>query len=668
MDKNTIIGMLLIAGILIAYTIYTKPSKEQIAEQKRLRDSVEMVAKQKEIEEAQLQNVTDTQQSQLNAQTNVADFFSTGKPVVTTDSATIENDPTTNIVTEIEASPTDSLTSLEESRLIVLENEKVKLLLNTRGGGIHSVELKGEKRYDNDSLYIFDNKNEEASFNLELANRNSVTLNTRDHIFKPIKTDNDSTIIMRLENSPEQYIDFIYTLPSNEYMMDFDIRVVGMSTGLHPNYMSNFKLHWDQKLRQQEKGRNFENRFARIHYKYDGQSVEKLSEMKNAEKEMSEPVKWFAFKDQFFSSVIIAEKPFTNIILKSKLLNETNYIKEYAADAMVPVFVDAQNDALHANFSYYFGPNHYYTLKDYNKNVSASNEKLDLHEIVYLGYRWLSWVNKYFSIPVFNFFLSLNWNMGLIILIMTLLVKLIVLPLTYKGFKSTAKMRVLRPQIKEIEEKYPGNDNETMMKRQQATMELYNRAGASPMSGCLPMLLQMPILLAFFFFFPSAIELRQQSFLWANDLSTYDSIISWSGNIPFITKFLGNHISLFCLLMTVVNIVYTKYNMSNADTGQAQMPGMKYMPILMPIMMFFFLNSYPAGLNYYYFLSALIAIITNSLFKVFLNEEKLLLQLEENKKKPRKKSGFMARLEEAQKMQEKQLRERAKENAKKNRR
>lgn len=664
MDKNTIIGMLLIAGILIAYTIYTKPSKEQLAEQKRLRDSVEMVAKQKELEEAQLINAADTQKSELNVQTTVADFFSTGKPTVATDSVAIENETTTNI----ETSQTDSLKQSKENKLITLENEKIKLLINTQGGGIHSVQLKGEKRYNDDSLFLFNNDNEEASFNLELANRKSVTLNTRDYIFKPIKTDNDSTIIMRLENSPEQYIDFIYTLPANEFMMDFDIRVVGMSTGLHPNYMTNFKLNWEQKLRQQEKGRTFENRYARIHYKYDGQDVEKLSEMKNAEKEMSEPVKWFAFKDQFFSSVVIAKKPFSNIILKSKILNETDYIKDYKAEAMVPVVVDTKNDALHANFSYYFGPNHYYTLKDYDKNVAASNEKLDLHEIVYLGYRWLSWVNKYFSIPVFNFFLSLNWNMGLIILIMTLLIKILVSPLTYKSFKSTAKMRVLRPQIKEIEEKFPGKDSETMMKRQQATMELYNRAGASPMSGCLPMLLQMPILLAFFFFFPSAIELRQQSFLWANDLSTYDSIISWSGNIPFVTRFMGNHISLFCLLMTAVNIVYTKYNMANADTGQAQMPMMKYMPIFMPIMMFFILNTYPSGLNYYYFLSALIAILTNSLFKLFLNEEKLLLQLEENKKKPRKKSGFMARLEEAQKMQEKQMRERAKDNAKKNRR
>ncbi len=652
--------MVLIAGILIAYTFFTRPSKEQIAEQKRLRDSTELA--NRAVADAASQNPTDsTPLAQWSTQSSVEDFFATGNSATTAaDSTAVAND----LVTTLPAS--DSLKSTESEKMITLENEKIKLQLNTRGGAIASVQLKGQKRHNHDSLFLFEG--DEARFNLELANRNSVMLNTRDHLFKPIETNNDSTIILRLENSPQQYIDFIYTLPANEYMMDFDIRVVGMSNGIHPNYMSNFKLNWEQKLRQQERGRTFENRYARIHYKYDGQDVEKLSEAKNSSKEVSEPVKWFAFKDQFFSSVIIAEKPFSNVILTSNLTNEKDYIKLYKAESMVPVTAEPEKDALHANFSYYFGPNHYYTLKDYDKKAVSEDEKLHLQELVYLGYRWLSWVNKYFSIPVFNFFLSLNWSMGIIILIMTLLVKLLILPLTYKSFKSTAKLRVLRPQVKEIEAKYPGKDSESMMKRQQATMDLYSKAGASPMSGCLPMLLQSPILFAFFFFFPSAIELRQQSFLWADDLSTYDSIISWSGNIPLVTRFLGNHISLFCLLMTVVNIFYTKYNMASTDTGQAQMPGMKYMPILMPIMMFFILNSYPAGLNYYYFLSTLIAIASTSLFKFFLNEDKLLLQLEANKKKPKKKSGFMARLEEAQRMQEKQARERAKQNAKNNRR
>ena len=348
------------------------------------------------------------------------------------------------------------------------------------------------------------------------------------------------------------------------------------------------------------------------------------------------------------------------------MLEDKEHIKNYRAETWVPVTIDPIKDEISASFKYYFGQNHFYTLKEYDKGVDNKSDRLYLEELVDLGYKWLSWINKYFSIPLFNFFLSLNWSMGLIILIMTVIIKLIVLPMTYKSFKSSAKMRALRPQIQELEKKFPGNDKDMMLKRQQATMELYNRAGANPMSGCFPMLLQMPILLAFFFFFPSAIELRQQSFLWAHDLSTFDALITWDFDIPLIGKFLGNHISIFCLLMTVVNVIYSKHNMAATDTGQQQMAGMKYMPYMMSIMMFFVLNSYPAGLNYYYFLSTLLTIIFTFGFKQLLNEDKLLAQMEANKKKPKKKSNFMARMEEAQKMQEKAARDRAREQSKKN--
>ena len=389
-----------------------------------------------------------------------------------------------------------------------------------------------------------------------------------------------------------------------------------------------------------------------------------MSESRKDTKEITEPIQWFAFKDQFFTSVVIPDKPFESVILSSTPLVSEDYLKDYKADAWVPIVSDPEKNEHAVGFRYYFGPVHYTTLKAYDKGVENPEDKLYLQEQVELGYRWLSWVNKGLVIPVFNFFLSLNWNMGLIIFILTLMVKLIILPLTYKSYMSSAKMRVLRPEIIEIEKKYPGQDQESMMKRQQATMELYQKAGVNPMSGCLPMLLQMPVLLALFFFFPSAIELRQQGFLWADDLSTYDSIISWSANIPIISKFLGNHISLFCLLMTAVNVIFGLYNMRLTDTGQQQMKAMKYMPVFMSLFMFFFLNSYPAGLTYYYFLSTLISIVITFMFKQFIDDDKLLAQLEENRKKPAKKSGFMARLEEAQKMQEKMARERAKENAK----
>lgn len=654
MDKNTVTGLLLITAIIIAFTIYNRPDREQIEAQQRMRDSIAMV----EIERAQLEALQkaggETDSTLPGAGSNaVADFFNAGAPSSPTDTTAL------SLATEA------VVPSSVQEETVVLENEKIRILLSTRGGSIRSVQLKEYLHHTGENLLLFDGP-DEARFNLNLFNRNSVHLSTEDQVFTPVPGSDGHSVTMRLQQSPGQYIDFVYTLPADEYMMDFEVRLAGMKNGLHPESLTNFRMNWEQKIRQQEKGRTFENRFTRIHYKYDKQDVQKMSESKNDRKELSEPLKWFSFKDQYFTSIIIGKQPFSNTILSSEVLNDPDYTKQYKAEGWVPAVISPDSDLITAGFNYYFGPVHYNTLKAYDKDVANSVDKLQLEENVYLGYRWLSWVNKWFVIPVFNFFLSLNWGMGLIILILTLMVKLITLPLTYKSFMSSAKMRVLRPQIQEFEKKYPGNDQEMMMKRQQATMELYNKAGVNPMSGCLPMLIQMPVLLALFFFFPAAIELRQQGFLWADDLSTYDSLISWSGNIPLITRFLGNHISIFCLLMTVVNVFYTKYNMSMTDTGSQAMPGMKYMPIFMSVFMFFFLNSYPAGLNYYYFLSTLITIGLTLIMKQVIDENKILAQLEANKKKPKKKSGFMARLEEAQKMQEKMAREQAKENAKRN--
>ncbi len=656
MDKNTITGLILIALIIFAYTLLTRPSEEQIAEQKRFKDSIQSVENQKK----ELELLRDSQQKPIEPLANDVNskenFFAIDNRVNTNDTTRTDSisQPNTSLVTD-----------LLKQELVFLENDKLRLALNTQGGSIYSVQLKGETNYKNDSLLLFEGK--EARFNLDLFNRNSIRLSTEKQIFKAIPAANGRSVIMRLESMPEQYIDFIYTLPDNGYLMDLDIRIVGMKKGLHPESLTNFKFNLEQKIRQQEKGRRFETQHARLFYKYTGQDVKKLSESKREQKELTEPVKWIAFKDQFFSSIIIPENSFSNVIVSTEPLESSDYIKDYKSEFWVPAAQNPEKDELSVAFNCYFGPNRFYTLKEYDKQLSGNSEaSLDLEELVDLGYKWLSWINKYFTLPLFNFFLSLNWGMGLIIFIMTLIIKMIILPLTYKSFKSSAKMKVLRPQIQELEKKYPGQEQEMMMKRQQATMELYNKAGVNPMSGCFPMLLQMPILFAFFFFFPSAIELRHQSFLWANDLSTFDAILEWDFNIPLLSNFMGNHISLFCLLMTIVNVIYTKYNMSMTDTGQTQMAAMKWMPVFMSVFMFFFLNSYPSGLNYYYFLSTLITIILTFGFKRFLNEEKLLAQLEANKAKPRKKSGFMARLEEAQRMQEKQARERAKENAKRN--
>lgn len=664
MDKNTVIGLLLMTAVIIVFTIYNRPSQEQIEQQQRMRDSIAMTEALRAEQEAQQLAIIDSASEASTVDDNtVSNFFSLGSSVGTTavDSTAITD---STLATDSAELPSVVQQQAQPDKKVVLENEKMRLLIDTRGGAITSVQLKEFLHHTRDNLYLFE-KPDESRFNLDLFNRHSAHLSTENEQFTPIVSDDGRRVTMRLEYTPQQYLDFVYSLPEDEYMVDFDIHVVGMQSGLHPESLTNFRLNWEQKIRQQEKGRMFENRFSRIHFKYDRQDVQRMSESKNARTELSEPIKWFAFKDQYFTSVIIGDQPFNNTILDSKVLSDTDYLKDYKAEIWAPVTISTESDLVSTSFTYYFGPVHYNTLKAYDQDV-AKDDRLQLQEIVYLGYRWLSWVNKWFVIPVFDFFQSLGWGMGLIILILTLLVKLITLPVTYKSFMSSAKMRVLRPQIQELEKKYPGQDQEMMMKRQQATMDLYNKVGVNPMSGCLPMLIQMPVLLALFFFFPSAIELRQQSFLWADDLSTYDSLISWSGNIPFITRFLGNHISIFCLLMTTVNVLYNKYNMSMTDTGQQTLPGMKHMPVFMSIFMFFFLNSYPSGLTYYYFLSTLITVTITFTMKKVIDEDKILAQLEANKKKSKKKSGFMARLEEAQRIQEKQARERAKEAAKRN--
>jgi YidC/Oxa1 family membrane protein insertase len=653
MDRNSIIGLLLIAAIVIGFSIFNQPSQKQLEEERRSRDSIHLVEMHRVAElEAQAQRNAASEVSENNV---VSDFFNfQPAQTVVADSLQDMNQSSDSLWVHYQ-------TPIAEET-VVLENERIRLTLSTRGGGIKSVQLKDYLRFNGAPLYLFETE-DELRFNLDLFNRNSVRLSTEDQIFTPIRTDDGKAVIMRLQSGEGQYIDFVYTLPADEYMMDFDIRVVGMRNGLHPESLQNFRMNWEQKVRQQEKGRTFENRFTRMHYKFDRQDVKRLSESKNETVELSDPIKWFAFKSQFFTSVVIGERPFNTTILTSNVLQDPNYLKAYKAEVWVPSTIDAEQDLVSAGFNFYFGPVHFNTLKAYDAGIE-SDERLKLEEQVFLGYRWLSWINKWFVIPLFDYLLSLGWGMGLIIFIMTLIVKIVVSPLTYKSFMSTAKMRVLRPQVQELEKKYPGQDREMMMKRQQATMELYNRVGANPMSGCLPMLIQMPVLISLFFFFPSAIELRQQSFLWASDLSSYDDLISWSADIPLITRFLGNHVSIFCLLMTITNVLYMRHTMAGADTGQQALPGMKHMPIFMSVFMFFFLNSYPAGLNYYYFLSTLFTVVIMFIIKKSVDEKKILAQLEANKNKPKKKSGFMARLAEAQKLQEQQARERAKAAAK----
>ena len=534
MDKNTIIGFLLIAAVMIVFMISQRPDTEQLEQRERMQDSIQRV--EAEREKIKSEDVISTESSQIKVDTSdvLSDFFGEEQTFLPQEDIDekisekrTESEPTQN--DSIQAS---LIRNSYPEEFTTIENENIRLKVSNKGGWMHSAELKEFKRYDKDTLFLF--KGDEARFNLELFNKQSVRLNTESETFTPILSDNGKSLTMRLGYSDSQYIDFIYTLPTSGYLISFDIRVNGMANSLHAESLQNFRLKWDQKLRQQEKGKKFESRYATIHYKYDGMDVKKMSENKDKTEEYTEPIHWFAYKDQFFTSTFIADKPFRNTILSTKSLAEDNYLKDYSAEMWAPVSVDEAGE-LYAGFRYYLGPVHYTSMKELNKNV-AKDDQLHLEQMVNLGWNWLSWINKFFVIPIFNFFLSMGWGMGLIIFLLTLLVKLIISPLTFKSYKSSAKMRVLKPQVQEIEAKYPGEDK--AVERQKATMALYSKAGASPMSGCLPMLLQSPILIALFWFFPSAIELRQQSFLWADDLSTYDAVISWGGNIPLIKSVL----------------------------------------------------------------------------------------------------------------------------------
>ena len=626
MDKNTGIGFVLIAAIVLGFTVLMKPSQEELAKEQRYQDSIQNV------QAKQVKDDIKTADSADNASKSaVGEFFETNTQVSNDTVAGADSD-------SLAVNAFKQQSNAEQ--IVSLENEKIKINISSKGGQMISAQLKEYNTYKGDSLYLFKN---DARFALELMNKKGVTLNTSEAAFRVIKSSgNEQTVVMRMNYSENQYIDFIYALAPDDYMVKFDIAVVGMQDMLSVDCLERFKLNWNQNLRRQEKSEKNEQRYARIHYKGTDGSFEELSDSHDESKEVPTGAKWVAFKDQFFASVLIADNEFTSPTLNTMMLQSEDYLKSYSASLYFKPTL-GEKGALVGGFKYFLGPLEYYMLKGYDDGVKDNAQQLELDKLIPLGWSLFRIINQYFIIPLFNMLENTGMQMGLVILLLTVIVKIIISPLTYKSFMSSAKMRVLKPQVDELNEKYPGQ--EKAMERQKAVMQLYSQAGVNPMSGCIPMLLQMPILLALFSFFPSAIELRHESFLWASDLSTYDAIIEWNTNIPFISSWLGNHLSLFCILMTVTNVIYTKFNMDATNTGQQQMPGMKWMMMFMPVVFFFVLNNYPSGLTYYYFLSTLMTIIITLVCRWVIDEDKVLAKLEENKKKPKKK-GFMARLQE----------------------
>ena len=694
MDRNTLTGLVLMAAILFGFMYLNKPDATQNmeADVARMEQTAENASPATTVTDtitpADLASLREAILSAGTVQADGSHRLTTAAVDLTVDSAaavagTIHAGKPTGDVSFADLAagaaslgPDDRRMALETLRKAVadahkykafagklggenvekvMENDLMRVTFSSRGGRVSQVELKNYKTElttPETPIRLFRNENDGYSFVLTTADQR---LNTSEFNFTPV-AESDTSMLMKLELADGAWWGIRYSMQPGSYLVRMQVVQEGMASVL-PASTATMGFHWHQTLGRNEKGRTFEERNSSIRYKYAGEGPEELSSSKDDSEELTGRVRWVAFTNQFFSSVLMAKDYFSAVRLDSKVLKEADWLKDMDAAAELPYSVA---DGAAADFCFYFGPNDYPLLSDIDDTIYP-DEDMDLTSLVPLGWGLFRWINQIIVIPVFDFLGRYIANYGIIILLLTLFIKLILFPFTYKSYKSQARMRVLAPEITAINEKYPGQEN--AMKRQQETMALYSRAGASPMSGCLPMLLQMPVLIAMFSFFPSAIELRGQSFLWAHDLSAPDYICT----LPFTIPFYGNQVSLFCLLMTIANVVYTTFTMQNQPGGQS-MPGMKWMMYLMPVMFLFFFNDYASALSYYYLLSLLITIIQTTVTRHFVDEKKVRAEMEANARKPRKKSGFMARLEAAQKQQEAAMRAQAKANARKNRR
>ena len=631
MDKNTWIGFLLIAGIIVGFSMLNRPSKAELAERQRQQDSIQAV--RMEERKAQMKTAELTQQAQQ----------AVAEPEELTE---------TEVANRLqEAYGPFAVAAQGEEEHVVLDNGKVRLTISTLGGEIKRAELP-EYKASGDSinpLRLFGEGESKLDFTLRTINDR--ILQTANLYFTPVAVDSNRVVMRLKTNNEEAWLDFIYELSDN-YMVSFIIAPHQLQTELAQNIRS-LDVEWSQVVPQHEQGRKFEERYAQLQYMLVGGDIEKLSENKEDHEKESANVKWIGYKDQFFSTVFIADESFNSANFYSRPLpSSSGFIKQYSTITHVPFDITGTNTT---GFRFYMGPNHYNTLKSYDEGV-AKEDQLHLKSLVPLGWKIVSWINFIIVIPMFDLFTSWGLHIGWVILLMTLVIKLIILPFVFVSYKSSAKMRALKPQIDAINEKYPADK---MQERQQATMQLYQQAGVSPMSGCLPMLFQFPVLMAMFWFLPTAIELRGKSLFWADDLSTYDAVFHWGINIPL----LGDHLSLFCLLMTIANFGYTFITMQSQATDP-NMKFMKYMMYAMPLMFLFIFNDYAAGLSFYYLVSLFITIIQTMIFRWALDDKKMLAEIEANKKKRagKPKSGFMQRLEKMQQEQQRMARENAKKN------
>ena len=607
MNKNNIIGFVLIGVIMFGFTWYQSKQYEKQAEA-----------------QAQLDSIAFVEQMAAMAMDSVkrAEGVAENASAVQVKTLPMYKD---SMLTEAR---------LAEAQIYKLSNDKVEIEFTTRGAQPYSVKIKDYMTYDSTDLYLI--KPEQSQYGISIyAGEN---INTKDFVFQ-VAEHNDSLLVMRLPFAQGGYIQQVYALSEGSYMMQNELSFVGMGD-LIPRNVSMLDIDWNVVIPRLEKGYKNEKQYSKLDYYFTGdKKCEEIGRGKDDSERISSKMKWFAFQQQFFSAIMTAGEEFASADLSVKYFAEDDPSRNLmACSARLRSDFQGGSDSISIPYEFYFGPNDYRTLKSYD---------LKYQTIVPLGGWMVAWFSRLVIIPCFDLLGKFISNYGIVILLMTLLIKLLISPLTIKSYKSSARMQVLKPEIDKLNAKYPNEKD--AMKKQQAMMDLYQKAGISPMGGCLPMLLQMPILFAMFRFFPASIELRQQKFLWADDLSAYDSIWDFGVNIPL----LGDHLSLFALLMAASMFIYSKMT-SSQMSDDPNMAGMKFMSVwLMPIMMFFICNNLSSGLSYYYLLSNIITMgMTWYIRKFVVTEDKVRAEMMLRAKQPKKKSKWQQRLEEAQRMQE----------------
>jgi YidC/Oxa1 family membrane protein insertase len=645
MDRNTITGIILIFVIFIGFSIYNS-SRLNKSYEKAITIAESRYAKgELEAARAEYINALRFKPNQPDAIAKIDEIqlkLGIVPEIAKADTVVNQQPKTETLVTNTPEGPTDAnqygvfaQAATGENDFLTLENNKVELKISLKGGRVYSARLKDYKTFDSLPLILFSGDSTVFGFNFFTTDNRAVQ--TNNLYFKPVSQQKlfvvksqPQSVLLRLMAGDDKYIEYKYTLAPDKYMVDFDVTFKSME-GIIASNQNSLTLDWKMYITQQEKGRQNEENYSRIQYKYFQAEVDglKLQSTKDEKADITSKISWVAFQDQFFSSVILTNDFFLNGSVSSvRTLTSKKYFRYYTSEVAVPYNVAPSSSV---SMKLYYGPNSFTTLK---------KEGFELNRIVFLGKNIIGWINRFAIIPIFNWLNNYIGNYGIIILLLTIIIKIVLFPLTFKSYQSQAKMQVLKPLVEELGKKFP--KKEDAMKKQQATMDLYKRAGVNPMGGCIPMLLQMPILFAMFRFFPVSIELRQEHFLWATDLSTYDSILT----LPFTIPMYGSHVSLFTLLMTASTLLTMKMQGSTPGSDQ---PGMKLMMYMMPVMFMLILNNFSSGLTYYYFLANMITYGQNIISKRFINADAVLATLEENKKKPIKKSKWQQRLETAAK-------------------